>query len=280
VRSYPIASSRAHDSGRPSSVMKKMGIALGVALLASACVLETGEPTSIDEGELVAANKLAANKLAANKLAANKLAANKLAASSLQTKALMDTADGREVMSFIVSCALPAGQNLTLTTTAGTPYTYPGSLNLAPAWATRVPTIAERHWVTACLLARTNLYGVSVSISMRHDTSIPLAATMAEKTTYTRPEGSFYGDLFAPTPLMYACSARAWSQAAFNSFRACALSSNGSTTDCGFTYTGSCNPTACSDNVAPFSTCSGGGVSYPEAITIFLTSSQQGGSTQ
>jgi hypothetical protein len=271
--------------GRFTNAMKTLStLSLGLAtLVIGGCMLDVeDEPaTSEDDGALIAANKLAANKLAANKLAANKLAANKLAASSLETKQLMDSADGRDVMGFIVGCALPTGQSLTLTTTAGASYTYPGWLNLAPAWATRAPTVAERHWVSACLLARTNVYGVQVSISMRHDSNSALAATSAEMSTYSYAEGGFYGDLFQATPVMYACANRAWTTYQTNSFRACALS-NGTTTDCGFTYTGYCNSsgTACTDKTAPFGTCSGAGVSYPEVITIFLTATQKTGGLQ
>ncbi|MEO7094106.1 MAG: hypothetical protein ABI175_12705, partial [Polyangiales bacterium] len=95
---------------------------------------------------------------------------------------------------------------------------------------------------------------------------------------YTQAEGAFYGDLFATSPVTYACSNRGWT-ALVGTFRACALSSNGITTDCGFTYAGACT-TACSDKVAPFGACKGAGVAYGEVITINLTPSQQSGSTQ
>ena len=105
------------------------------------------------ESEVTGTNKLAANKLAANKLAANKLAANSMKASSLADSDLVETVEGREVLSYIISCALPAGQSITLDGT----YKFDGSLGLAPAWATRAPTRSERRWVSACVLARTNL---------------------------------------------------------------------------------------------------------------------------
>lgn len=180
-------------------------------------------------------------------------------------------------MGYIVGCAIPTGTTLTLADSSGVTYSYPGWIGLAPAWATRAPTVSERRWVTACLLARTNVNGVPVSISMRHDTNVALVTSSAERTLYTQAEGAFYGDLFAPTPTMFACSNRGWT-ALVGTFRACALSPNGVTTDCGFTYTGACT-TACTDKTAPFGACKGAGTSYAEAITIFLTPSQQSGST-
>jgi hypothetical protein len=88
--------------------------------------LELTEDTGEDTSALLAANQLAANQLAANQLAANQLAANTLAASSLQSQAMMATVGGRDLMSYIVGCAMPSGQNLTLQTSAGVQYTYPG----------------------------------------------------------------------------------------------------------------------------------------------------------
>lgn len=252
-------------------------LAISIATLLAGC-LDDGIELSESQDPLTAGNRLAANRLAANRLAANRLAANRLAANSLESQGLMSTDGGRELMSYIVGCAMPTGQSLTLQDPDGATYTYPGWIGLAPAWATRPPTVAERRWVTACLLARTNVFGVPVSISMRGDTNPILLTSATERTTYTQVEGAFFGDLFAPDPVSYACSNRGWVPVA-GSFRACALSSNGSSTDCGFTYTGACK-TACTDTIAPFGACRGAGTSYAEAITINLTPSQQAGSPE
>ena len=260
-------------------MMNPHAIVVVAALLVGGCLDDELE-LSETEDAIVGANRLTANRLTANRLTANKVAANRLTANSLEAQALMATAEGRDVMSFIVGCAMPSGQNLTLKDPNGVSYTYPGWLNLAPAWATRVPTVSERRWVTACLLARTNVNGVPVNISMRHDTNLALTTTSAERTKFTVAEGAFYGDLFAATPVLYACSNRSWTQLV-GQFRACALSANGVTTDCGFTYTGSCSNTAtCTDKTAPFGACKGGATSYAEVLTIFLTPTQQQGQTQ
>jgi hypothetical protein len=251
-----------------------------LALLASlAACLELDDDLSEDDNELIAANKLAGNKLAGNLIAANKLGTNRIAASSLETRDLMATANGREVMSFIVGCALGSNQSVTLKDPNNISYTYPGLINLAPAWASRAPTVSERRWVSACVLARTNLYGLPVNISMRHDSLLALTTTSPERSAYTNAEGAFYGDLFAMPQTWYACANRTWTQYTPNSFRACALSANGSTTDCGFTYTGMCNSSTCSDRNAPFGSCRGGTTTYAEVVTIFLTPSEQLGGT-
>jgi hypothetical protein len=122
------------------------------------------------------------------------------------------------------------------------------------------------------------VHGVPVNISMRHDTNVNLMSTATERATYTKPEGAFYGDLFAPTPVIFACGNRTWSPFSGNDLRFCALSQNGTETDCELTYTGRCTTTtACTDRTAPFGSCRGLGAIYSEVITIYLTSSQQAG---
>src|SRR5262245_59565703 len=141
-------------------------------IAAALCVLATASYVVDDELEtseyvdgIVSANRLAANRLAANKLSANKLAAASLASGSLANSPLAQTADGRDVLSYVVSCALPTGAQ-TSAKVGGTTYTFAGAIGLAPGWATRAPTVTERRWVTACVLSRTNLYGVSVQLSL------------------------------------------------------------------------------------------------------------------
>jgi len=63
-----------------------------------------------------------------------------------------------------------------------------------------------QRWVSACVLARTNAYGVKVGISMRAPPDAPqkikdaLATTQAEVDEFCLPEGAFYGNIFATTP--------------------------------------------------------------------------------
>ena len=73
-----------------------------------------------------------------------------------------------------------------------------------------------QRWVSACLLARTNAYGVHVEISMRAPAVVPpgrekqfaaIQAALApsadgsEVATYTNREGAYYGNIFATTPV-------------------------------------------------------------------------------
>lgn len=244
-------------------------------ITSSSCALESDDGSDPElgqaESDIQASNRLAANRLAANSLNASKLSTFALASTSLANNALLATPEGRDVFSFIVGCALSTGTTLVVTY-SGTAYSFPGWLGLAPLWATRTPTSAEKRWVSGCVLARTNLTGTQVDISMRHDTYAPLASTAAERTAFPKVEGAFYGDLFATTPAMYACANRNWTTAdGTTTSRHCALSQNGTTTQCGFTYTGLCSNLApCSDHINPYGNCRGGSTTYAEVVTIYL----------
>ena len=208
--------------------------------------------TGTSSDNLTAVNKLAANKLAANKLAANKLAANKLAANSLGAHDLMSTPDGRDVMSYVVGCALVTGQTYVDHDSDGNEYSFPGWLGLATAWADRAPTVEERQLVTGCLLSRTNYFGVSVQISLRGDSDL-LATDADEIAAFPADEAAFWGDLFDPSGVIseHACESAAKvanESGASYALRQCATpSGDGVTTLCGFTYEGTCGaqvPTA------------------------------------
>jgi len=259
--------------------MGLMKLALLAILTLSACVLDDPTDTGTDEQDIEATNKLATNKLATNKLATNKLAANKLAAASFTLgttgSPLIETSDGRDVLTYMLGCALTPTQSLTLTTSTGTPFTFTGLLGVAPAWTTRALTLDEQRWVTGCLLARVNYFGVVVNLSMRGN--LPALATTAAELSYTKLDGSFYGNLFDPAgPTEYACDG-----GADNAQRICTdVSTDGVTTKCGFTYTGGCRGSigtahgaACTGSlVAPScrTAITGASTSYTQTVQVYL----------
>src|SRR5262245_51285311 len=140
----------------------------------------------------LATNRLATNRLATNRLATNRLATNRLATNGLtggvlsadpSAQELLSTADGRDVYSYVVGCALPAGTDIVATipgvpdtdpSSADTPYTctngqciFSGSIGLAPRWIDRKLSRSGQGWISACLLARVNAHDVVEAISMR-----------------------------------------------------------------------------------------------------------------
>jgi len=82
------------------------------------------------------------------------LARHSLNGSSLPKLQLIATAEGREALSQLVSCALPAGATISAVANDGTPYLFAGNRGLAPAWAEHAPSAIERGRVTACVHAR------------------------------------------------------------------------------------------------------------------------------
>jgi hypothetical protein len=114
-------------------------IAVIAAAMLAACSAEESAPEATDAPAQVDTSALAAHSLAVN---------------SLAEMQLLGTSPGREVLSRIVSCALPRGASITAINRSGTPYSFTGSRGLAPQWAQRAATAGEQHRVTACVLGR------------------------------------------------------------------------------------------------------------------------------
>jgi hypothetical protein len=165
----------------------------------------------------LASNRLASNRLASNRLASNRLASNQLAANAL-TAQILETEAGRDVYSYIVSCALP--EDVTIEAViAGTdpvadsappetPYTcssatrlcvFPGGLGLAPRWIDHRLDRPGQNWVSACLFARVNANDTAEAVSLRGGNP-GLIVSPEEAELYTAEEGAFYGNLFIDDP--------------------------------------------------------------------------------
>jgi hypothetical protein len=239
--------------------------AIGAALaLLLAMGLAVSSAQAAETSNRIAANRIAANRIAANRIAANRIAANKLSADRLEANSdsaeILSTADGREVYSYMMSCALPARMSMeatipgapdtkppaTLYTCSGERCRFPGSIGLAEYWVDRPLDGKGQRWVSACLLARVNLYGVKVVISMR-GVAPELSVSPDEAQKYSLQEGAFYGNIFADPdkPLDWnACRGR--DQAAEEigglKLRDCTEPdpNDPSHTKCGFNYAGDC----------------------------------------
>jgi len=254
-------------------------------LLALLCLAACAIPPDDDEVDNPSSEGEPTFRLAANKLSAAKLRAARLGDGTLAsaTANLSGTQDGREVLSYVMSCALGAGDSLSVPAlSAALPkQTVAGSIGLAPKWKTQPLSAAEKRWVSACVLSRTNLYGVEVKLSMRGSASA-LGLVLGESLGYLLVEGAFYGDLFKPQPEMYACSSLLKETGlpfSTLSARACSVPAAGTPkmTACGFTYTGACGVLdlgvgpACTGLGAPYAHCRGGTRYYDEVITVSLS---------
>jgi hypothetical protein len=209
----------------------------------------------------LSANRLSANRLSAYSAASNNAAASTLAASQLAVEqlgpheyavdpaaaaGLLATQDGREVLSFIVSCALPDGVTLVATAPDGTLLEFFGELGLASEWLDHPLREAGRGWVSACLFARVNANNAALPLSLRGPNQA-LAATPEEAAGWSLEEGAFYGDYFVSPgePVSWiACRGedQALGEAGGLVERDCAEPdpADPTRTQCGFTYAGDC----------------------------------------
>jgi len=248
--------------------MQYRSLVLSLAL-ATGCAVEAEDQLASSSSNVEVPNRLAANRLAANRLAANKLAGATLSTASVDLQTMAATSDGLELLSYMFSCAEPPGVSLTVNGTVLT-----GGVGLAPDWTTRPLTASERKWVSACLLARVNYYGVSVQLSLRGEASA-LAISTEERTDFTLVEGAFWGDVFTgeEPQVMHACPTAFKAsdpQMSTLPLRQCAVpsSTTPAQTWCGFTAHATCE-SACSNQASSdkFWNCDGSG---SEVITVSL----------
>jgi hypothetical protein len=208
------------NSTRHMNIAKPLFGAVTLASLAlTAC---NGAPGEVDEqtGETQEAaltsnaltvNALTVNALTVNALTVNALTVNALTSNALTSNSLVSTAltdpNGRELFSYIVSCALPAQSEVTVKA-GGVSYSFDGGLGLAPQWGQPGGKCDEgcQEWVSACLLARVDYLGVHREISVRGQNPA-LAISLAELFTFPQREATYFGNVFtAPAPQRrYAC---------------------------------------------------------------------------
>ena len=275
--------------------------ALGfVSLTASACV---AGPETDDElvgaarsaafnenalnGNALNGNALNGNGLQPTALTPSMLGANALRPSTMSAEALSALRDpgengdlSRQLLKYAVSCAFTSSQSFELTWTDERDVVhvdaYTGLLGLAPGWSSHALSSAGQQWVSACLISRVNYFGVSVTLSSRG--SLPeLAASSAEQAAFTRMEGAFWGNVFAATPVAYACDHVPNDEHSRSRDRVCAagyVDGSGGVLSCGIIQrVGSC-VTTCSDpnRGDGYAGCSAGAgqSSSPYVITVFL----------
>jgi hypothetical protein len=180
------------------------------ALTATGCAVSTGEEVGVAEEAALTSNALTSNALTSNALTSNALTSNALTSNALTSNALTSNAltsnalqdpDAREVLKYIVSCALPATAELV------TPEeTYPGELGLAPEWGEPGGHCDQNcaEWVSACVLSRVDFLGVHVEISIRGDEPA-LATSPAEQAAYPDREATYFGNIFTAPQQRFAC---------------------------------------------------------------------------
>jgi hypothetical protein len=230
--------------------MRRALIILAEALIVSAAtaMAASASHAAVTHNRL-ATNRLATNRLATNRLATNRLATNQLATDVLSAdpsaQELLATPEGRDLYSYIVSCALPADVTI-VATVDGIPYEFPGSIGLAPRWLKHKLSRSGQGWVSACLLARVNAHDTVEPISMRGKTPA-LTTSPGELAAFPLQEAAFYGNVFAADsdpPDWNACRGQdqALGETGGLVDRDCGEPDpfDSAHTQCGFTYAGDC----------------------------------------
>jgi hypothetical protein len=192
-------------------------------------------------------NALNLNALNLNALNLNALNLNALNLNALDSTALSSIEDpsasgdlARQALRYMVGCALDTTQSFSFTWTDDQGMlrseTYWGTLGLATTWANSPLNPVEQQWVSACLAARVNWYGVSVMISSRGAHSALNKSQTSEITQYPKNEGAFWGNLFGAAPHVYACHYSPNTTYSRLKMRDCAaghVDPDGSITECG-----------------------------------------------
>jgi hypothetical protein len=231
-------------------------------------------------------NALNMNALNLNALNMNALNLNALNLNALDPEALAtirssgDKGDlARQLVRYAVGCALSPSQSFSFswTDSMGTVHDefYPGELGLVPTWATAPLTSQGARWVSACLASRVNYYGVPVSISSRAPGA--LTTSSSERRTYAYEEGAFWGNVFGPAPVVFACYNLTTTSHSRERARDCAaghVDSDGYVEQCGIIrIVGPCTTSCLLPllNGDGYSSCGSGLLSKTsETLTVFL----------
>ena len=173
-----------------------LGCLFGVlaGLATTGCLIAPDDEVSVPEEVALKPDALTSNALTSNALTSNALTSN----------ALTDP-NARELLTYIVSCALPAGQQVSYVS-EGTSYTLSGSLGLAPQWGEADGSCDEscQQWVSACVLSRVDYLGAPLSISVRGQNP-GLVTGPAEQAQYTHREAAYYGNVFSQPQQFFGC---------------------------------------------------------------------------
>lgn len=125
----------------------------------------------------------------------------------LRNESLAQTGQGRQLLKYLVGCALPKKDSV-FVTVDGKKYTFQGKLGWVPDWIDRPMTEAEKRKMSACIAAHTNFFGKTVQISLRSDDPAApkgFQTTAAERKDYSFFEAGFFGNLFVTNPVSYVC---------------------------------------------------------------------------
>jgi hypothetical protein len=171
------------------------------------------------------------NALTANPVTLPLVTSNPLSSDTFDVPGIMSLRiplhdpSARNFMRYLVRCSFDSTVEISgVDPYDGTRYTWRGDAGLCPEWQTGAPSLQCLKWVSACVLARNNFFGIPIELSIRLATSGPYPTTdpPATVTEDIDREGHF------PIP----------------SFAPCGVQMSGLDRACGWTpdYVGICHP--------------------------------------
>jgi hypothetical protein len=157
-------------------------------------------------------------------------------------------ADGLQLATYLVECALPDG-DVVAKTVDGQEHLLYGALGLAPEWKLGACGQDCQEWVSACLLARVNVSGETVDLWLAADHP---AIGLGRDDLLSTYEATFYGNLFSGTEVRALCRGPQGGQAGdFLDDRTC----DGQPPEmCGFSAWGECSAAGRCSKVNGFDT--------------------------
>jgi len=185
----------------------------------------------------------------------------------------------KEIMPFLVGCALNETSMWISIFEDGLPVQFAGELGLAPNLGSNFMNQQEQGWVSGCLLARVNYFGKHIELSLRNTPEI-IVEDASEIIDFPVFEGAFFGNLFSNDSfLKYACQGDPEAQALLESpdrkWRICTDSSN----PCSMVVLGSCSDVCQNFTVnSGYSNCTVEGQTYDQIFNVFLRENTSAGS--
>lgn len=192
--------------------------AFAIAVLVAGCA----DPVTQEPNGRVTYNAISFSDVTANHAAMTELASKKFSLNNPAAASMLNSSDSRQVLEYLIGCALPKGQAFTVNA-GGQTFTFQGDVGLAKSWKSTKLTAKEKRWISACMLARINNQGQLMKVSLRGPHHA-LHVTQAETARFNQEEGVFYGDIFTGTAPIIGWSCRGAAQAGGEGTEGSALS--------------------------------------------------------